>query len=244
MMAPKTRSSIQKASKLANKNINVDRTRPISNVSDKASGAARSSSAISKSSRAPPSSSPSALICRSSSDFERWLTLHHTTDQEVWLKIAKKSRGMESITPDEALDLALCHGWIDGTGRSLDTAYHLRRYTPRRPRSVWSVRNKLKVERLISKGRMTEKGMMEVHAAQSDGRWERAYAGPKTMVLPKDLRDALLAQDRPDLVKKIEDMSNAERYRTLLKVEMSITEDARRKKIDQVIQQLTQVYPA
>ena len=91
---------------------------------------------------------------------------------------------------------------------------------------------------------MTEKGMMEVHAAQSDGRWERAYAGPKTMVLPKDLRDALLAQDRPDLVKKIEDMSNAERYRTLLKVEMSITDDARRKKIDQVIQQLTQVYPA
>jgi uncharacterized protein YdeI (YjbR/CyaY-like superfamily) len=107
--------------------------------------------------------------------WEAWLEEHHTTSEGVWLKIAKKGSGIESVSMAEALDVALCYGWIDSQADSFDEQYWLQRFTPRRPRSKWSKRNRATVTRLIEEGRMKPAGLREVKRAKADGRWEAAY---------------------------------------------------------------------
>ena len=107
----------------------------------------------------------------SAAEWERWLEANHATSKGVWIKVAKKASGIESVTIPEALDGALCFGWIDGRRERLDEDYFLQRYQPRRPRSNWSQLNRENVERLISEGRMRPAGMAEVERAKADGRW-------------------------------------------------------------------------
>ena len=107
-----------------------------------------------------------------------WLERHHGDSDGVWLVTAKK--GVAGVSRDEALEEALCHGWIDGQARSRDDATYLQRYTPRRPRSAWSQRNTKIVERLTAEGRMRPAGLAEVERAKADGRWDAAYAGSAT----------------------------------------------------------------
>lgn len=109
----------------------------------------------------------------------------------VWLKIAKKGSGIASVTYAEALDVALCHGWIDGQKKGLDERFFLQRFTPRRPRSLWSKTNIAHVERLTAAGRMRPAGLREVEAARADGRWEAAYASASSMEVPEELARAL-----------------------------------------------------
>ncbi len=122
---------------------------------------------------------------------EQWLFEHHAPGDGVWIKIAKKSSGMASVTHAEALDVALCYGWIDGQRRSLDDTFFLQKFTPRRPRSLWSKRNVNKVAELTAAGRMHPSGLAVVEAAKQDGRWAAAYDSPKNMIVPEDFLEAL-----------------------------------------------------
>ena len=135
--------------------------------------------------------------------------------------MAKKSSGIRSVNFDQALDLALCNGWIDGQGRSLDTNYHIRRFTPRRPKSLWSQRNVSKAEKLIADGRMTAAGFAQIDAAKKDGRWDKAYAGPKTITVPKDLE--MLLKEKYGLWEVFEAQSSQVRYMLLLKIHTAMT---------------------
>mgnify|MGYP003514700879 CR=1 FL=1 len=123
-------------------------------------------------------------------EWERWLSAH-ADDKGLWLKIAKKGSGIASVNYAQALDVALCHGWIDGQKRGFDEQFFLQRFTPRRPRSLWSKINIGKVEALFTSGRMQSSGLREVEAAKSDGRWEAAYHGSSSMEVPVELAVAL-----------------------------------------------------
>jgi uncharacterized protein YdeI (YjbR/CyaY-like superfamily) len=131
--------------------------------------------------------------------FERWLASHHDTEREVWIRIHKKASGLPSITPAQALDVALCWGWIDGLRKGLDERSFLQRYTPRGSKSTWSQINRDHVARLVAAGRMTPHGQRHVDAAKADGRWAAAYAPLRTVSvdsLPRDLRAAIEASPR------------------------------------------------
>ena len=131
--------------------------------------------------------------------FESWLAAHHDTEPEVWIKVHKKSSGLASVTPAEALDVALCWGWIDAIRKGLDERSFLQRYTPRGRRSRWSQVNRENVERLVAAGRMTPHGQREVDAAKADGRWDEAYApirATTAATIPDDLRAAIEANPR------------------------------------------------
>jgi len=112
----------------------------------------------------------------SASAFEAWLAAHHDSEPEVWIKIHKKSSGLTSVTPAQALDIVLCWGWIDGLRKPFDERSFLQRYTPRRRKSRWSQINREHVARLVAAGRMTPHGQRQVDAAKADGRWDAAYA--------------------------------------------------------------------
>src|SRR5271155_4781982 len=125
-----------------------------------------------------PKELPIALFA-SPIELEAWLEEHHATSQGIWLKVAKKESGVKSVTYIEALELALCFGWIDSQKRRLDAKHFLQRFTPRRPRGRWSRINRDKAEGLIVTGAMRAAGMAEVEAARADGRWEAAYEGQR-----------------------------------------------------------------
>lgn len=122
----------------------------------------------------------------SAEKWHAWLEKNHAKSDGVWLKIFKKDSGKKTVTHPEALDEALCFGWIDGQRKAHDELSFLQKFTPRRPRSIWSKRNQEHVARLTEENRMTPAGLKEIEAAKTDGRWERAYDGPKNMKIPAD----------------------------------------------------------
>jgi uncharacterized protein YdeI (YjbR/CyaY-like superfamily) len=131
--------------------------------------------------------------------FERWLAARHDEEPEVWIKIHKKGSGLRSVTPAQALDVALCWGWIDGLRKAWDERSFLQRYTPRGPRSRWSQINRDHVARLVGAGRMKPPGLRQVDAARADGRWDAAYPPMRlttAATVPDDLRAAIAANRR------------------------------------------------
>ena len=131
--------------------------------------------------------------------FEKWLSANHDKKSELWLKIHKKDSGLPSVTATQALDVALCWGWIDGLRKSFDAHSFLQRYTPRRAKSIWSQVNRDNVVRLTNAGRMTPHGQRQVDAAKADGRWAAAYAPIKSAsadTIPDDLRAAITSNPR------------------------------------------------
>src|SRR5215467_5981080 len=120
-----------------------------------------------------------------------WLAKQHDKSTGVWLKLAKKNTGIPSITYEEALDVALCYGWIDGQKGSFDDQYWLQKFTPRGPKSIWSKINTEKVERLIASGDMKPSGLKAIELAKHDGRWDAAYASQKNISVPEDFQSAL-----------------------------------------------------
>lgn len=131
--------------------------------------------------------------------FEAWLRSNHAHETEVWMRLYKKGSGVPTIAIADALDLALCWGWIDGIRKSFDEQSYLQRYTPRRPRSIWSQVNREHIARLTMAGRMTPHGQRQVDAAKADGRWDAAYAPIRRAsadTMPDDLRAAIEANAR------------------------------------------------
>jgi uncharacterized protein YdeI (YjbR/CyaY-like superfamily) len=136
---------------------------------------------------------------RAEAAFERWMRANHARETELWLRIYKKDSGVPTITSAQALDVALCWGWIDGIRKGFDERSFLQRYTPRRARSVWSQINREHVARLTAAGRMTPHGQRQVDAARADGRWDAAYAPIRSATkdtIPDDLRAAIEASPR------------------------------------------------
>src|SRR3954447_25423226 len=135
------------------------------------------------------------LLFAAPPDLETWLEQNHGGSPGLWLKIAKKGSGVESIDYAEALELALCFGWIDSQKRGFDDVFFLQRFTPRRPRGKWSQINRTKAEELIAAGAMRPAGLAEVEAAKADGRWEAAYEGQRMAKVPDDLQRELDANE-------------------------------------------------
>jgi uncharacterized protein YdeI (YjbR/CyaY-like superfamily) len=136
---------------------------------------------------------------RTEAAFERWLAANHARETEIWLKIHKKDSGLPSINYAQALDVALCWGWIDGLKKSFDEHSFLQRFSPRKAKSVWSQINRDHIARLVAAGRMTPHGQRHVDAAQADGRWDAAYAPIRKATqatIPSDLRAAIEANSR------------------------------------------------
>ncbi|UII20507.1 YdeI/OmpD-associated family protein [Fulvivirga ligni] len=127
--------------------------------------------------------------------FEVWLAEQHNLSTGIWMRLYKIKSGITSINYAQALDVALCYGWIDGQKKSYDDDSWLQRFTPRRPKSIWSKRNREHIARLTESGRMKPKGLAEVEAAKADGRWEQAYDSASNMVVPEDFL-AELAKDK------------------------------------------------
>ncbi len=146
---------------------------------------------------APVVPNPAAIKAfRTEAAFSAWLEKHHASAAEVWLRVYKKDSGVPSITIGQALDVVLCWGWIDGIRKAYDDQSYLQRYTPRRPKSVWSQINRDHIARLTAAGRMTPHGQRQVDAARADGRWDAAYApmrSASTETVPDDLRAAIEA---------------------------------------------------
>jgi uncharacterized protein YdeI (YjbR/CyaY-like superfamily) len=136
-------------------------------------------------------SDEAALFCASRADWRDWLEAHHGDADGVWLKIAKKRTGIASVSHAEALDVALCFGWIDAVRHAHDDEYFLQRFTPRRARSKWSQVNRDRAERLIEAGEMHSAGLAEVRRAKADGRWDAAYEPQSRATVPDDLQAAL-----------------------------------------------------
>ena len=156
------------------------------------------------------------IAFRDADEFEAWLANHHDHQPGVWLKIAKKSSGISSLTDDEAVDLGLCYGWISGQRRGLDDVYYLQKYVPRRSRSRWSQVNVRKVEALTAAGRMRPPGLKEVEAAKADGRWDAAYESQKEATVPPDLAAALA--ESPRAAQGFRALSRTNQYAVILDV--------------------------
>jgi uncharacterized protein YdeI (YjbR/CyaY-like superfamily) len=144
--------------------------------------------------RSAPAADAPSLEVREFADqaaWESWLSEHHGDSAGVWLRIAKKAAPVTTVHYPEVLDVAICHGWIDGQRKPLDDTYFLQRFTPRGPRSKWSQVNREKALALIAAGRMRPSGRAQVEAAQADGRWDAAYAPQSQATVPDDFQQAL-----------------------------------------------------
>jgi uncharacterized protein YdeI (YjbR/CyaY-like superfamily) len=177
--------------------------------------------------------------------FEAWLEEHHAHHPGLWLQIARKGSGLPSVTYAEAVEVALCYGWIDGQkGRSTDPHHWLQRFGPRRPRSRWSQVNSEKAMTLIEAGAMRPAGLAEVERAQADGRWDAAYAPSSRATVPEDLERALDADDRARAFFATLDATN--RYAILHRIEEAKRPDTRARRIAKFVTMLAaeeKLYP-
>jgi uncharacterized protein YdeI (YjbR/CyaY-like superfamily) len=171
----------------------------------------------------------------SQADWETWLSTHGDAPG-VWLKIAKKNTGASSVTYAEALDIALCHGWIDGLKRACDEQYFLQRFTPRRPKSLWSKINIAKAEQLLAANRVVAAGLREIAAAKQDGRWQAAYDAASNMEVPPELAAALAKKAKAR--KFFEQLDRTNRYAFCWRVQTAKTPATRQARIDKFIAML------
>jgi uncharacterized protein YdeI (YjbR/CyaY-like superfamily) len=165
-------------------------------------------------------------------EFAAWLAEHADTSG-LWIRIAKKDTGVASVNHAEALDVALRHGWIDGTAQRVDEVYYVQKFTPRTKRSRWSKINRATAERLIAAGEMTPGGLREVDAAKADGRWEAAYASPANQTVPDDLRAALDAN--PAAAAFFTTLTSQNRYAILYRVEEAKRPETRARRIEKFV---------
>lgn len=188
---------------------------------------------------------PPELTLADAAAWRAWLGEHHGDPTGVWLVLAKKGvPAPTSLSYDQALDEALCHGWIDGQARRRDEATYRQRFTPRRARSPWSKRNVGFVDRLVSEGRMHPAGVAEVERAKRDGRWEAAYAGPANIEVPADLSAALA--EEPLARAMFEILTSQNRYAILHRVNEAKRSETRARRIQKFVAMLVRgetLYP-
>lgn len=176
--------------------------------------------------------------------FEAWLSQHHDRESEIWLRIFKKGSDTPTVTYHQALDVALCWGWIDGIKKSHDDASFLQRFTPRQAKSIWSQINREHIDRLTKAGRMTEHGHKHVDAAKADGRWAAAYAAGSKMEIPDDLMAAISAD--ANALATFAGLNRTNRFALAFRVGNLKTPAGRQKKITAFVEMLARgetIYP-
>lgn len=169
-------------------------------------------------------------------DFHAWLSEHHQSAAEVWIKIHKVGSGLPSITPREAIDVVLCWGWIDGIRKGFDAQSYLQRYTPRGSRSIWSKVNVDNVARLTREGRMTPFGLAQVEAARADGRWDRAYGAGRKLETPEALMTAIRAE--PAALATYERLNATNRFTLAFRIHNLKTEKGRARRVAEFVEML------
>jgi uncharacterized protein YdeI (YjbR/CyaY-like superfamily) len=176
--------------------------------------------------------------------WEAWLEEHHATSDGLRLKLAKKGSGIETVSFAEALDAALCYGWIDSQADSFDDQHWLLRFTPRRPRSKWSKRNRARVTKLIEEGRMKPAGLREVERARADGRWEAAYESQSTATVPEDFRREL--EKNEEAREFFSTLDSQNRYAILHRIQDAKKPETRARRIEKYVAMLREgkkLYP-
>ena len=171
-----------------------------------------------------------------SESWDEWLAEHHESSDGLWVKIAKKATGIETVAYPEVLEIALSYGWIDGQRRALDETWFLQKFTPRRARSRWSRINRDKAIELIDSGRMKPAGVREVERAKADGRWDAAYASPSNIELPDDLERELEAD--PAAREFFESLDSQNRYAILYRLHDAKRPETRARRLEQYVTML------
>ena len=169
--------------------------------------------------------------------WEQWLDMYHERSQGIWIIIAKKNSAGTNVSYSEALEVALCYGWIDAQKKSYDQDRWLQKFTPRRPKSVWSKVNVEKVLQLVAFGRMKASGMKEVNAAKKDGRWESAYESQRSFTIPDDFQ---VEWEKNEQAKSFfETLNRQNRYAICYRIQAAKKPETRRARIDKFIEMLT-----
>jgi uncharacterized protein YdeI (YjbR/CyaY-like superfamily) len=176
------------------------------------------------------------MFFASKAEFTAWLAENHDVSDGIWIKIAKKGAGVESVAVTETLDVALCFGWIDGQRKPFDDTYFLQKYTPRRARSKWSKRNVGLVEKLIEAGEMRPPGHAEIERAKADGRWDAAYDSPANMQVPPDLQAELDA--RPEAAAFFATLNSTNRYSILYRLHDAKRPETRARRLERFVAML------
>ena len=176
------------------------------------------------------------LSFKSPAAFRRWLAKNHTCQEGIWLRFFKKSSGLKSIAYAEALDVALCHGWIDGQARPFDAGSWIQKFTPRRPKSGWSKRNTLHAERLISAGLMAAPGFAAIEAAKADGRWHAAYDSPSKAQPPEDFLRELAKNKKAEAFFK--SLNRANVYAIVYRLQTAKKPETRAKRMKLILEML------
>jgi uncharacterized protein YdeI (YjbR/CyaY-like superfamily) len=177
-------------------------------------------------------------------EWEEWLAENHAASGGLWLKIAKKDSGIQTVSHAEALDVALCYGWIDAQRDKFDADFFLQRFTPRTSRSRWSKINCGKAMKLIEHGKMKEAGLREVERARADGRWDAAYEGQSTATVPDDLQRELELHDRAREFFSTLDSRN--RYAILYRLQDTRNPETRARRLKKFVEMLNEgqkIYP-
>ncbi len=176
------------------------------------------------------------LLFEDQQDWSGWLAENYATSTGVWLKLAKKAAGLQSVSYEEALETALCFGWVDSQKKSYDDTAWLQRFSPRGPKSIWSKINCQKAEDLIRAGRMKPAGLAAVELARQDGRWDAAYDSQRTSVVPADLQAEL---DKNEAAQAFfNTLDSANRYAFLFRIQTAKKPETRSRRIEQFVQML------
>lgn len=170
----------------------------------------------------------------SAKEWEKWLARNHTKSAGVWMRMYRKSSGVRSVSTSEAVDVALCYGWITGQSKPYDEKSWLDRFVPRRPKSIWSLINTERVERLTREGRMKPAGFREVEKAKKDGRWQRAYSPPSRAKLPEDLLREL--KKNPKAEAFFATLGRTSVYSIIFRLENTRSPEKREEKIGQLVE--------
>jgi uncharacterized protein YdeI (YjbR/CyaY-like superfamily) len=190
---------------------------------------------VSRAGDAKPATNPAVLDVRSATDWERWLQRNHDVVAEgVWLRLFKKGAPEATLTYADAVEVALCFGWIDGQGRRHDDVSHVQRFTPRRRRSGWSKLNTERAERLVAAGRMRPAGQREIDAAKQDGRWQQAYDPPSAATIPEDFLLELRKHKRAAAFFATLDKRNT--YSVVFRLQTAKTPETRAKRMKAMIE--------
>jgi uncharacterized protein YdeI (YjbR/CyaY-like superfamily) len=184
------------------------------------------------------------VLFASQGAWEQWLDTYHERSEGIWVKIAKKDSETPTVSYSEALEVALCYGWIDGQKKSYDQDMWLQKFTPRRPKSVWSKVNVDKVMQLIASGRMKPRGMKEVNAAKEDGRWDAAYESQRDFTIPDDFQTELEKNEQAKLF--FETLNRQNRYAICYRIQTAKKPETRKARINKFVEMLAnhqKLYP-
>lgn len=172
----------------------------------------------------------------SQGDFADWLAENHNQSAGVWLKLAKKGTGVPSVTYGEAVEVALCYGWIDSQKKGLDESFWLQRFTPRKPKSIWSRINRIKAEQLIANDQMRPAGLAAIELAIQNGRWDTAYDSQKTITVPDDFQAKL--NQNPQAKAFFDTLDSTNHYAILFRLQTAGKAETRAKRLHQFVKML------